>query len=91
MHLPSRKMLTEECVKMLETNNSIPAETDIWVEKCLAYYFPHGVILNDSWMITKPGDEFTYYLDPRKVIKPLYKYRGYTWYTWKEIFKYIIY
>ena len=91
IHLPSIKMLTEECVKMLDNNNGIPAETDIWVEKCFAYYFPHGALLYDAWMITKPGDEFTYYLDPAKVMKPLYKYRGYTWYTWKEIYKYIIY
>ncbi len=91
IQLQSRNMVTEECVKLLDTNNSIPAEIDIWVEKCLSYYFPHGAIHNDSWMITKPGDASTYYLDPRKVIKPLYKYKGYTWYTWKEIFKYIIY
>lgn len=91
IHLPNRKMLTEECIKMLDTNNSIPAEIDIWVEKCFSYYFPHGAILNDSWMITKTGDASTYYLDPRKVLKPLYKYRGYTWYTWKEIYSFIIY
>lgn len=91
IHLPSMKMLTERCVEMLNANNSIPAETDIWVDKCVAYYFPHGAIRNDSRMITKTGDASTYYLDPKKVLYPLYKYRGYTWYTWKEIYSFIIY
>ena len=91
INLPSRKMITEECSRMLDANNGIPAEIDIWVEKCIAYYFPHGAILNDSRMVTKTGDSSTYYLDPKKVLKPLYKYRGYTWYTWKEIYAYIIY
>ena len=85
------KMLTDKCVEMLNANNSIPAETDIWVDKCVAYYFPHGAIRNDSRMITKTGDASTYYLDPKKVLYPLYKYRGYTWYTWKEIYSFIIY
>ncbi|MCR4806813.1 MAG: hypothetical protein K5857_03980 [Lachnospiraceae bacterium] len=91
MQLPSKKMLTDECIKMLYTNLNIPPETDIWVDKCIAYYFPHGVILNESRMNTKTGDSNTYFLDPRKILKPLYKYKGCSFYTWKEIYSFIIY
>ena len=91
MQLPSKKMLTDECIKLIENNYNIPAETDIWVDKCIAYYFPHGVMLNDPGMIVKAIDDTSYYLDPRKILKPLYKYKGYNFYTWKEIYAYIIY
>ena len=91
MQLPSKGSLTEQCMKLINSNYNIPAEIDIWVDKCIAYYFPHGIILNNSKMVMRSKEKTEYYLDPGQILKPLYKYKGYKWYTWKEIYKYIIY
>ena len=58
----------------LEVNNSIPVEVEIWVDKIFKIYF--GELMPLLGLVHQCD----------RVREELYNYKGYTWYTYSELY-----